>query len=200
SRPIAPLARWGVGWMAQRVPFHRSARGWNAPEEVMEAPAAVQADADAQATVVRKGNGARGGVGAGGMLRGWPVDRPARLPALAFPAAVHADADVQDTPFSSPPPWGGLGVPWMVQRVPFHRSARVLALGVKGLEAPAAMHADVDVQDTPLRKPLPWGGMGVASTDQRAPPHRSASGPAPAAPTAVQADAELQDPPFRPPP
>src|SRR5262249_9625264 len=35
SRPIAPPARRGVGWMAQLVPFHRSARGWNAPEELM---------------------------------------------------------------------------------------------------------------------------------------------------------------------
>src|SRR5262249_14045680 len=35
SRFIAPLARWGVGWMAQLVPSHRSARPWNAPEESM---------------------------------------------------------------------------------------------------------------------------------------------------------------------
>src|SRR5262249_1229653 len=134
------------------------------------------------------------------MLQVWPFARSARLPALEFPAAVHAAADVQATPFSSPPPWGGLGVPWMVQRVPFHRSARVLALGVKGLEAPAAMHADVDVQDTPLRKPLPWGGLGGAWIDQRAPSHRSASGPAPDARTACQAAAERQHPPSCPPP
>src|SRR5215469_3238113 len=35
SRFIAPPARWGVGWMAQRVPSHRSARAWNVPEELM---------------------------------------------------------------------------------------------------------------------------------------------------------------------
>src|SRR5262249_22244851 len=116
------------------------------------------------------------------MLQLVPFHRSARLPALEFPAAMHADADVQAPPFSSPPPWGGLGVPWMVQRVPFHRSARVLALGVKGLEAPAAMHADVDVQDTPLRKPLPWGGLGGASLDPRAAFHHSASPPPPPAP------------------
>src|SRR5262249_61888073 len=120
--------------------------------------------------------------------------------ALAVSAGVPAGGDRPSPRCSAPPPWGGLGVPWMAQGVPFHRSARVLALGVKGLEAPAAMHADVDVQDTPLRKPLPWGGLGVAWIDQRAPSHRSASGPAPDAPTAVQADAELQDTPFRPPP
>ena len=32
---IAPPASWGVGWMAQLVPSHRSARAWNAPEELM---------------------------------------------------------------------------------------------------------------------------------------------------------------------
>ncbi len=116
---------------------------------------------------------------------------------MEFPTAVQADADVQDTPFSSPPPWDGLGVAWMVHRVPFHRSARVLALGVKGLEAPAAIHMVADVQATPLRKPLPCGGLGVAWIDHRAPFHRSASGPAPDLPTAVQADADVQDTPFR---
>lgn len=88
----------------------------------------------------------------------------------------------------------------MVHLVPFHRSARVLALGVKGLEAPAAIHIVADVQATPLRKPLPWGGLGVAWIDHRVPFHRSASGPAPDPPTPVQADAEVQDTPFRPPP
>src|SRR5215813_12401775 len=33
SRLIMPPGRRGVGWMAQLVPFHRSARVWNAPEE-----------------------------------------------------------------------------------------------------------------------------------------------------------------------
>jgi hypothetical protein len=129
-----------------------------------------------------------------------PFHRAARVPALEFPAAMHTDADVQDTPLSSPPPWGGLGVAWIDHLVPFHRSARVLALGLKGLAAPAAMHAVADVQATPLRKPLPWGALGVAWTDQRVPFHRSASGPAPDPPTAVHADAEVQDTPFRAPP
>src|SRR5215469_6984035 len=186
--------------MAQLVPSHRSASAWNAPEELMSAPAAMQADADAQATVFRKVNWAPAGLGVGWMLQPVPFHRSARLPALEFPTAVHTDADAQATPFSSPPPPGGLGVAWMVQRVPFHRSARVLALGVKGLEAPAAMHVVADVQATPLRKPLPSGGLGVAWIDQRVPFHRSASGPAPDLPTAVHADAEVQATPFRPPP
>src|SRR6516165_7446461 len=160
----------------------------------------MQADADAQATVFRKVNCAPAGLGVVWMLQLEPFHRSARLPVLEFPAAVHADADVQATPFSSPPPWGGLGVPWMRHRVPFHRSARVLALGVKGLEAPAAMHVVADVHATPLKKPLPWGGLGVAWIDHLVPFHRSASGPAPELPIAVHADAEVQDTPFRSPP
>src|SRR6516164_4359666 len=160
----------------------------------------MQEEADAQATVFRKVNCAPPGLGVGWMLQLVPSHRSARFPVLEFPAAVHADADVQATPFSSPPPWGGLGVAWIRHRVPFHRSARVLALGVTGSEAPAAVHVVVDVQATPLRKPLPWGGFGVAWIDHRVPFHRSASGPAPALPTAVHADAEVQDTPFRPPP
>jgi hypothetical protein len=112
---------------------------------------------------------------------------------------MHADTDVQATPPSSPPPWGGLGVAWMLHLVPFHRSASVLAVAVKGLEAPAAMHADTDVQATPISSP-PCGGLGVAWIDHLVPFHRSASGPAPDPPTAVHADAEVQATPFRTPP
>jgi hypothetical protein len=110
SRFIAPLARWGVGWMAQLVPSHRSARAWNAPEESMYAPAAVQAEADAQATVFRKVNCAPPGLEVGWMRQLVPFHRSARLPALEFPAAVHADGDVQATENRAPPPCGGLGV------------------------------------------------------------------------------------------
>jgi len=112
---------------------------------------------------------------------------------VEFPVAVHADADAQDTLSSSPPPCDGLGVAWRLQLVPFHRSARVVALGVKGLAAPTAVHADADVQDTPLRKPPPCGGLGVAWTVHLVPFQLSARVPALEAPTAVHADAEVQD-------
>jgi len=125
------------------------------------------------------------------------TETPERL--VEFPTAMHADADVQDTPFSSPPPRRGLGVAWMVHRVPFHRSARVVALGVKGLAAPAAVHAVADVQDTPLRKPPPCGGLAVAWMAHRVPFHRSARVPAREPPTAVHADADVQDTALRPP-
>src|SRR5262249_61159377 len=96
--------------------------------------------------------------------------------------------------------WPGSWLPWLARARPVPRADRVLGLGGGGWGPPAARHIAGDVQATPLRKPLPWGGLGVAWTDHRVPFHRSASGPAPELPTPVQADAEVQDTPFRPPP
>ena len=86
----------------------------------------------------------------------------------------------------------------MVHLVPFHRSARVPAF-----ELPTAVQADADVQDTPFRKPLPGGGLGVASMVHLVPFHRSARArgtPAVVvlAPTAMQAEEEVQATPSRP--
>jgi hypothetical protein len=110
---------------------------------------------------------------------------------------VHADADVHDTPLSEAPPWDGLGVGWMLQLVPFHRSARVPAA-----EPPTAVHADAEVQDTPFRAPPP-AGVGVGWMLHLEPFHRSATArctPAVVmlAPTAVHADADVQATPSRP--
>src|SRR5262245_2743873 len=118
-----------------------------------------------------------------------PFHPSARVPALEAPAAVHADAEAHATLARKPPPCGGLGVAWMAQRVRAHRSASVLALGVKALEPPTAVHADADVHDTPLKTTPPRGGLGVAWRLHLVPFHRSARVPAFEAPTAVQADA-----------
>ena len=107
---IAPPGKRGVGWIAHVLPSHRSATGWNAPEELKEVPAAVQADADAQATVFRKVNCAPAGLGVRWMAQLLPFHRSARLPALEFPTAVHADGEVQATEPRAPPPCGGLAV------------------------------------------------------------------------------------------
>jgi hypothetical protein len=122
------------------------------------------------------------------------------LPAFDLPAAVQAEGDVQATLARTPPPCGGLGVGWIRHRVPSHRSARVLALGVKALEAPTAVHDEADVQDTPDRKPPPCGGLGVGWIRHRVPSHRSASVPAFEPPAAVHADGDVQDTLFRLPP
>jgi hypothetical protein len=63
----------------------------------------------------------------------------------------------------------------MLHLVPFHRSARVLAVAPKGSEDPTAVHADADVQDTPSRLlTAAPGGLGMGSTRQEWPFHCSA--------------------------
>jgi hypothetical protein len=127
-----------------------------------------------------------------------PFQCSARVPEFENPTAVHAEDEVQETPKRPPPPAGGLGDGTMRHVTPFHRSASVLELGVKGSAAPTAVHAEDEVQETPKRAPFPDGGLGVAWMRQRVPFHRSARGvEAPWLltdwPTAVHADADEQD-------
>jgi len=196
----------GVAWRCHDEPSQRSASGWGAPELLKLAPTALQADGDVHATLLRNANEEPAGVGVNWSDQRAPFHRAAKVTEIPerlmeLPTAVHADADVQDTPFSVAPPRRGFGVDWMVHRVPFHRSARVVALGLKGLAAPTAVHADADVQATPLRKPLPCRGLGVDWMVHRVPFHRSARVPAFELPTAVHTDADVQDtPPRKPPP
>jgi hypothetical protein len=63
----------------------------------------------------------------------------------------------------------GLGVDWMDHVVPFHRSANVPAF-----EAPTAVHAEAEEQETPNNIPPPADGLGVAWMDHLVPSHRSA--------------------------
>jgi hypothetical protein len=110
---------------------------------------------------------------------------------------VQDEADVHATPDRTPPPRLGLGVGWMLHRLPFHRSATVPAF-----EFPTAVHAEGDVHATPFRMPPPWAGLGVGWMRHRLPSHRSASGwDSPAwlmlFPTAVRADGAVQETPNR---
>jgi hypothetical protein len=102
-------------------------------------------------------------------------------------------------------PWPAesTGVGWMVQVVPFHRSARVVVPEFDvAFRFPAAVQVAGVVQDTAARTP-PGGGLGVGSVRQFVPFHRSASVPTglPAlsvrAPTAVQNEGEVQDTPAK---
>jgi hypothetical protein len=85
-----------------------------------------------------------------------PFPRSARVscaPSLLVydPTAVHAVADVHDTPFSwlAAPP-SGLGVPWIDQPAPFQRSAKVTAAPVLSEYDPTAVHIVAAVHDTPF--------------------------------------------------
>src|SRR5690242_18632450 len=71
----------------------------------------------------------------------------------------------------------GLGVAWTCHVRPFHRSASVLT----GVWFPTAVHAEAEVQATPLRPALGPAGAGltVGTIRQVWPSHRSASVPSP---------------------
>jgi hypothetical protein len=115
----------GVVWIRHRVPFHRSARV--VPSALP--PTAVQAESDVQDTLFRAPPPA--GLGVGWMLQVWPFHRCARVSEvprrlLVFPTATQAELETQDAAFrllAAAP--GGLGVGWMLQALPFHRSASV---------------------------------------------------------------------------
>jgi hypothetical protein len=186
----------GVGWMLQLVPFHPSAR-----VPAFETPTAVQPEDVGQATLVRKPPPCAG-LGVGWMLQLVPFHRSARVLALGVkalepPTAVQADADVHETPLSVAPPWDGLGVGWMLQRVPFHRSARVVPSALP----PTAVHAEGEVHDTLLRAPP--ARLGVGWRRQAPPFHCSATARTVPVlvvldPTAMHADGAVQATPSRP--
>src|SRR6266702_1811500 len=161
ARP-PPARRLGVGWMRHFAPSHRSAKG-----RFAASPVAVQADGDVQDTLPSWLGAAPARLGVGWMRHRAPFHRSARVwgmpeRSLENPAAVQADGDGQATVFRGAN-WApaGVGVGWMRHRVPFHRSARVPALGVKALEAPTAMEDEADTHATPDRTPPPCLGLGV---------------------------------------
>jgi hypothetical protein len=93
----------------------------------------------------------------------------------------------------------GLGVGWMRQWLPFHRSARVSCTPDLVTKCPTLVHADLDGHDTPLSAlAAAPGGFGVDWTAQVPPLRRSASvTPSPDSrtckPTAVQTGLAGQD-------
>jgi hypothetical protein len=86
---------------------------------------------------------------------------------MELPTAVQADTDLHDTPFSSPPPWDGLGVAWMVHRVLFQCSATAWEAPVAVMLDPTAVQADGPAHATPRRllTAVP-AGLGVGRMRQ----------------------------------
>src|SRR5215475_827427 len=132
-----------VGTIRHVRPFHRSA---SVPSDWPVAgsnslPTAMQDDRDVHATPPRSLTAFPGRLGVGWMRQVWPSHRSARVPpgvlpggSMLPPTAVHADGEVHDTAVSHHPPPGGLGVGWMRQVLPFHRSASVPGgISVNGL-------------------------------------------------------------------
>ena len=107
-------------------------------------------------TAFRKLNCAPDGTGVGWMLHLVPSHRSAKVPEFEPPTAMHAYAEVHDTPLSPAPPCGGLGVAWIAQVVPSQCSAKV-----PEFENPTAVHDTAEVQATPNRTPPPGGGLAA---------------------------------------
>src|SRR5215471_7217345 len=136
-----------------------------------------------------------------------PLHRSARVsgpePVRLSPNAVQTVRAGQSTAakkISWPPP--GLGVACTCHLLPFHRSASVLT----GVWFPTVVHAEAEVQATPLRAALVPAGAGlkVGTIRHVRPFHRSASVPSdsPVAgsnslPTAMQDDRDVQATLFR---
>jgi hypothetical protein len=94
------------------------------------------------------------------------------------PTARQADGPVQAAPDKDANgTFGGLGVGWMCQVVPFQRSATVCTIPVAECCSPVVMQANREVQDTPPRKVCTApAGLGMGKMAHFFPFHRSASG------------------------
>ena len=95
---------FGVAWIAQVVPFQRSAK---VPE--FEPPTAVHDDAEVHDTPLSPAPPC-GGLGVAWIAQVVPFQCSAKVPEFENPTAVHDAAEVQATPKKTPPPDGGLGV------------------------------------------------------------------------------------------
>jgi hypothetical protein len=168
-------------------------------------PTAVQADADAHETAPKKDPGLSE-VGVAWMLHVVPSQRsttvPTGLPELskAAPTAVQTEAEVHETPvkkLNDAP--AGAGVGWMLQIVPFQRSAR-------SPEAvfPTAVQAEAEVHETAFKKDPGLPEVGVGWILHVVPSPRSTIVPSElpklskATPTAVHARRDVHETPFRP--
>src|SRR5215469_9377998 len=135
----------GMGWMLQALPFHCSARF-----PALELPTAVHADEDTHATPSRNAPPCAG-LAVVRVLQELPFHSSASVPVpvTSPPTAMHIEDDVQATPDRKSDPLG-LGVGWICQLVPSHRSASA-SLGVAGTDPPTAVHAAAEVHDTPTK-------------------------------------------------
>jgi len=176
GRPMSHAAGIrGVGWMLQRVPFHRSARSIP-PVAVKVNPIAVQSDGRGHATAFSWPP--PGGFGMVSIVHVEPSHRSARVPLSENPTARQAEGPVQSTP-PKDANWtpDGFGVGWMVQVLPFHRSATVCTTPEAKCCSPAIVQAVGEVHETLFGKVwMAWAGWGVVRMVQVLPFHCSVSG------------------------
>jgi hypothetical protein len=145
------------------------------PALLKDVPTAMQNVLAVQETPNRAVPGAPAGLGVGWMVQFVPFHCSARvavgLPKLSVraPTVVQATADMHDTAARKPPP-AGLGVCWMRQVTPSHRSA-----SGPFADVPVAVQAEAAVQDTLARTlGAAPAGLGVGWMVQFVPFHCSA--------------------------
>jgi hypothetical protein len=154
-----PFMNWapaglGVRSMRQRLPFQRSASVTGFPARLVAAPTAWQLAGVGQATPNNPPGWPAGGVGM--MLHRAPFQRSAKNVPLSLgfevpPTAMQAAEDVQviaNSPLALAP-WRA-GVRWIVQLVPFQRSASVTGVLRLFSEGPTAVQSEREVQSTAL--------------------------------------------------
>jgi len=156
------------------VPSHRSA---SSPESVV--PTAVHAETEVHETAPRAYPGLCE-VGDGWRVQAVPFHCSATVPSglrelsTLTPTAVHAVADVHDTPvrklICAP---AGAGIGWMLQLVPPHLSA----MTCRALLFPTAVHAFGEVHETAFRNAPGLPEVGVGWMLQLVPSQRSATVP-----------------------
>jgi hypothetical protein len=116
---------WGVLWIAQDVPFHRSA-SVPEPELVWSKPTTVQALAAVQDMPSGKALTPAPERGVFWIVQDVPFHSSASMFGPASPTAIQRLAEVQATVLRRlKAERDGLGVLWMAQDVPSHRSASV---------------------------------------------------------------------------
>jgi hypothetical protein len=105
----------GMDWMAQLLPFQRSARVSCAPDLMKNSPTAVQAETEGHDTSLRALDAAVGGFGVDWTVQVPPLRRSASVTPspdvrTCKPTAVHTEVVGQDTELSAPFPARGFGL------------------------------------------------------------------------------------------
>jgi hypothetical protein len=206
--PLRPLSgtplEFGVDWIDQAVPFHRSAKVCAFLNEIRLEPTAVQAVGDVHDTALNLTGFPVGlGVVSTDQLVPFQPSAKVTVPVVEIklePTAVQAVADVHETPLSVlDSALVGLGVVSIDQLAPFQRSANDTVSRVELELEPTAVQAVADVHETELRRSPPVG-LGVLWIDQSVPFQRSANVASlptrlKESPTAVQAVLDVHDTP-----
>lgn len=119
------LPRLGVAWIAQLVPFQRSASGNSSKLLVVVYPTATHELADAHETPSRIADLTPLTLGVASTVHWLPLQRAAIVELPATPTAMHELAEVHETDCRELAFGAGLGVDAIVQRAPFQRSESV---------------------------------------------------------------------------